>query len=698
VPLLGNERGQVVFNAALGGLANGPLLIDGANRRLLASGGLPGPLPQTVITDFNEYSLNNRGEVLTRVSVAFSSNVLYKLSENGADPVFIDNTPLPGTEFLTGHFINRNSLNDEGGYLMRATYRVANAGPTITALFRVPVRGFPDEVVSNAAPLDGIPAGFSIDNDFGIAGSGLTYFTVTSQGRRHLYVKAFDAPRKLLSVGEPLLNSTVRAFAGNGFIMNNAGDLAVAVTLANNEIHLLRYSGTNLAAAPRSARLRSFANVYAISPSAGMLFLGDAGRAYGVHLWKDGDPDLIFQQNSGNSPLRGKPVQQIDYAAVSGSGEVSMLVRTADHEMELVSVRKGEEAVSFLQAGDSLDVRAPVSFSGLLQGDRTGPAHIFLGGFGSSIWEVSPSGRKPVLRIGERMSGISLFTGANTANARKAPNGDIYLTQTSGLGLMRIRGGERDFVLRPPMTLAEGITAGAPFNVTVNGRGDLLWQATTNRGDQRLVLTRNGQHTSLLSNAGGNQPPTIVDDSRVTSWAGQLLDGQGRVMATLRFADGSAGLYLWQDGAWRMMAVAGVTEHRGRPIVGFGNMRAGEDGFYVVLNLSGLGNTLARWRQDAWETVIATDDAIVTGHLANSIGTFEVNRSGDVFVQCNTNSQVLVVKRGNRTHYIHALNDLTPDGDLIVRTTEYDLRDDGTVYFFGLTAADEYVLYMARPM
>ena len=84
--------------------------------------------------------------------------------------------------------------------------------------------------------------------------------------------------------------------------------------------------------------------------------------------------------------------------------------------------------------------------------------------------------------------------------------------------------------------------------------------------------------------------------------------------------------------------------------------------------------------------------------LANSIGTFDVNRSGDVFAQCNTNSQVLVVKRAGKYHYIHALNELTADGDLIIRTTEYDIRDDGTVYFLGLTVNDEYVLYQARPI
>ncbi|MDX1980336.1 MAG: Ig-like domain-containing protein, partial [Bryobacteraceae bacterium] len=332
VPVLGNDRGQIVFNAALDGLANGPLLIDGSSTQLLAYGGAPGPLPQTAITDFNEISFNNRGEVLTRVSVAFSGNVLYKLSRDGADPVFVDNTPLPGTEFLTGHFINRNSLNDDGAYLMRATYRVGNAGPTYTGLFRVPARGFPDEVVSNSRPLDGIAAGYSIDNDFGIAGSGLTYFTVTSQGRRFLYARVYDAPLKLLATGDSLLNSTVRSFSGNGFYMNNNGDLAVAVTLQNNEIYLLRYSGADLSAAPRTTRLRSFVNVFAVNPTAGVLFLGDAGRGYGAHLWSGGEPELVFQQNSAAFPLRGRPVQQIDYAAVSGSGEVTMLVRTPDYE------------------------------------------------------------------------------------------------------------------------------------------------------------------------------------------------------------------------------------------------------------------------------------------------------------------------------------------------------------------------------
>jgi hypothetical protein len=66
--------------------------------------------------------------------------------------------------------------------------------------------------------------------------------------------------------------------------------------------------------------------------------------------------------------------------------------------------------------------------------------------------------------------------------------------------------------------------------------------------------------------------------------------------------------------------------------------------------------------------------------------------------QCSTNYQVLVVKRAGKTHYLHMLNELTAEGDLLVRTSDFDIRDDGTVYFLAMTVLDEFVLYEARPV
>jgi hypothetical protein len=107
----------------------------------------------------------------------FSGNIIYRIDGDGATPVFIDSMPLPGTEFLTGPFINRNSLNDSGDWIMRANYRINNAGTTFAGLFRNPVRGFPDEVVSTRSTLPDIASPFTLDNDFGLGSNGLVYFT-----------------------------------------------------------------------------------------------------------------------------------------------------------------------------------------------------------------------------------------------------------------------------------------------------------------------------------------------------------------------------------------------------------------------------------------------------------------------------------------------------------------------------------------
>jgi hypothetical protein len=190
-----------------------------------------------------------------------------------------------------------------------------------------------------------------------------------------------------------------------------------------------------------------------------------------------------------------------------------------------------------------------------------------------------------------------------------------------------------------------------------------------------------------------------VDDKPVTGWADQAIDETGRVMMTLRFRDGSSALYLWQDGVWKKVVQTLESKHTGIVVNTYSTVKAGGDAFYAIFNLLGIGNTLVRYRNDAWETVIGVTDALVTGHAASSIGTYDVNRKGDVVAQCNTNTQVMVVKRADgKTYYIHMLYELTPDGELLTRTSDYDIRDDGTVYFLGMNVFDEYAVYVAKPV
>ncbi|MBL8220066.1 MAG: hypothetical protein JNL62_12600 [Bryobacterales bacterium] len=471
------------------------------------------------------------------------------------------------------------------------------------------------------------------------------------------------------------------------------------MVLANNQTHMVRYSLKSLGAPAATLALRSYSNVYRIHPETGVLFLGDGGKGYGVTIWKENDTTAVFLQNSNASRLRGKSVPQIDYAAMDGSGEVTILARTQDSPMEIFSIRAGQESVPLMQAGDPVDVSAPINLINTLPGARTGPHHVLLGGRGSSVFESSEDGLKPAYVIGERYNMTALYTGSDTSNTQKVPGGDIFVTPTSGVGMYRLKSSEGDFLYRAGLALATGTTANAAQLVRGNSAGDLLWQASTNRGDTRLILTRNGEHKTILTNNVYAPDPTLVEDNPVASWGDLAIDETGRVMATLRFRDTSFGLFLYSNGQWQRVLTSGESKIGNNIITAYSQVKAGGDAIYAVVSMQGIGNTLARHRNGNWEVAIAVSDLLVTGHSANSIGIYEVNRNGDIFVQCNTNTQVLVVKkRDGKTHYIHMLNELTPDGDLLLRTSDYDIRDDGTVYFLGMSVLDEYAVYVAKPV
>jgi hypothetical protein len=462
---------------------------------------------------------------------------------------------------------------------------------------------------------------------------------------------------------------------------------------------MLRYSLRDLSAPVATLPLRSYSNVYRIHPELGVLFLGDGGKGYGVNIWNGAEVTPIFLQNNAASRLRGKTVPQIDYATMDGSGEVTILARTQDNAMEIFSIRVGQEAVPLLAAGDPVEVSAPVNLINTLPGARTGPHHVLLGGRGSSVFESSEEGLKPAYLIGERYSNTALYTGSDTNNTQKTSSGELIVTPTSGMGMLRVRNGEGEFLYRAGLSLGNGTTANAAQLIRGNSAGDLLWQASTNRGDTRLLLTRNGQHQTLLTNNVYAAEPTLVEDKPVASWGDLAIDETGRIMATLRFRDTSFGLFLYNNGEWQRVLTSGESRIGGNIITAYSQVKAGGDAIYAVVSMQGIGNTLARHRNGSWEVAIAVSDRLATGHTANSIGIYEVNRNGDIFVQCNTNTQVLMVKqRDGRMHYIHMLNELTPDGDLLLRTSDYDIRDDGTVYFLGMSVLDEYAVYMAKPV
>jgi len=91
--------------------------------------------------------------------------------------------PLGETEATSGLFINRNSLTSTGQKLVRAGFRFLNETVGYTGLFRG-TRGLNEQLVSTKDTVPGFTAAFSIDSDFGIAGNGTAFYSLTSGANR----------------------------------------------------------------------------------------------------------------------------------------------------------------------------------------------------------------------------------------------------------------------------------------------------------------------------------------------------------------------------------------------------------------------------------------------------------------------------------------------------------------------------------
>jgi hypothetical protein len=336
-------------------------------------------------------------------------------------------------------------------------------------------------------------------------------------------------------------------------------------------------------------------------------------------------------------------------------------------------------------------------------GARQGPPHLLTGGTASTIAVTDGDNLRPVVAYGERLFGTQMYFGSSvnnsTWNARKAPNGDLYFTNGLGLGRVAAGSSSPELFLRFPVSLG-GVSVNAPFWVDANSRGDVFWASSTSAGDNRLYLSRDGQHQLLLTYSATAATATTLEGRIASNVGGFTLDDTGRLMASISFRNQAANtIYLWNGQTWQFLARANETQVGGQTVTAINNvLRAGGDRLFSMFQVAGARNIIAEWRGAAWEVVLNDSQVLPHGQVVNSVSLFDVNRAGDVFFQHSAGTPYLMVRKGDR--YLKVANLFRPvaGGDYVIRVLGIDFRDDGTVYLLAINSEDEQVLYQARPV
>jgi hypothetical protein len=714
------DQGDLFFNASLDGMGGGLMNYRDGEFRLTSAVGMPRFAVGSFASEFFQHAIARNGKILTHEDTNINGRQLALGDRNGVTPILSNNTPIVfGTEATSGIVATRHSLSSNGQMLIRANFRFENDPTGYVGIFRGYNFRFLELLVSSKDRLPELSnsgAAPSIDGDFGIADDGTAYYSATVSGVRGFYRHPPSAERqKLLATNDPLLGSTVRTFNGGGgnqpnfWVEETNATVILNVTLNDNTIHYIAIDRQNN---QQTLRASSQTGLLWHHPAHGTLIQANPfnNMGNGLYLWKPGAAagELLKNVFLFSRPgVAGTNFETIESGAVNARGEVFVMGRTNTVNMGVA--RLGENAEFLIYSGQTVNVEAPLNLVTLISGARVGPPHALAGGTAGSIAEFNGRDFTPVLAIGERLFGNNtMFYGAghgNTANVRKAPNGDVYAI--TGSGIARITGGGApELVLRFPMTQGT-LTINNPGQLEVNARGDILFQSSTSAGDTRLCIWTPGSGTvTQIINMSATAATASTIDNRIAQSADNFtLTDDGRVMAPLRFRNLNVPvLYLWANQMWTRLAEPNVTQIGPHRITGIANLnRHGSGRLFAALTIQAGGNIIAEWKDTEWVILVNNSTVMPNGQVTNSVANVDANRQGDVlFQQANGGNNFLHVFPGatadaRQVRQVINLFRPTADGDYLVRINAIDFRDDGTVYFLAMTADDETVLYEAKP-
>ena len=702
-----NDSGQIAFAANLDGLGRALMFYENGKFEMLASAGTPGPLGG-YIWDFDGIpAINNRGDVLVRVGTSYSWGLM-RASKSSGLSFILENGVAEGFARMSFFRVGRYSINDQGDMVFLADFQFTGIPVWHTGLFLLNDRNF-RSIWANTEPLPSFPPDFTFDNSmFGVDSKGAVYFRVSS-GRNNAIFRAdgMSEPKKIAGTGTtidtPLFGSIPVRDVQNLALSPN-GTVAFNVTAASGSVGIVRLqSGSeNLEYLPQ----RSVGLVLSVNDLGDTLYTGDPGQDpwWGVYAWQN--TAAQFFRLSSDFVLEGgeKPIWARTGKITPGREAYVSLDSAENH---LLMARVDARPRTIWKGGMVLNLKANLNFLGAVPVAQSGAVHTFGGGTNASILEVAASAVRTIWAPGDHPAqGIS---GTTITHASKNPGGDIYMTLNDGI--MRIRNGSAETLGRFPLSDRDKTTLRGPAgwydgnnSFSVNSSGAFVFNARTDN-ENRLELYDQGVFVPILVQGGSNQTasPGGGRFANIAATFGRqnavVIDERGRVLVNAQVAGGPSGLFLYENGQWRSAALFFRTSIGGAAVSGCRTIHVAGENFYALLDMTNGDVMIAQYDGLKWTPLIRRYDVMPDGtSLNNFYNAFAVNRGGDIVYAVNGNGEKIVLRTADGVnHLVYSEMSATEDGDRFPgQTFEFDIRDDGQIYFVGFDATDRNTIYKAE--
>ncbi|HYL36878.1 MAG TPA: Ig-like domain-containing protein [Bryobacteraceae bacterium] len=691
-----NDSGTLAFSTSLDGLTAGLMTAQAQSINALAVAGSPGLVPGSAYFDFDNVAIDSRGSVLAQASMVGAGPNLVLANQNGVTVLVTDRMAADAVLDVQVVSTNRFSLSDMGDIVLRGNFHYLGSTTNYQGLLRYS-GGFLILEASSRDPLPGLNGTVSFDDQYGIDGKGVIYFSANAGSGRAIFRKTFGAsPVKVLAVGDTFNGSTVGQLPQ--IAVASAGDLVIWGIFSNGQQFLARYAGGDISSAPQVVNINGgVSQLYAANAKSGVVLLGDAGSGFGLYRWtgSNAPPQPLLLLNAP-SPA-GEPVADFYSAALDASGNVYAAIRGVDTSWMLIQASPTPQLI----AANGTPVATPGNLDlgpFPVPGDRSGPLHVLAGGNQPSVFQVDTQGLLPALRIGDALAGGAIYFGNNLP--RKSPSGDLYVTSDSGAFHLSNTGAS--LLVSFPYKFPDGVTYFSPYNIAVNDYNQFSAVSNTDHGHQRLAFF-DGANFNTIAYFQGAAPYTTPSPAGgvFANFKEQAVNDAGQVMVNAAVSGGPGGLFFFDGAAWQSVCPIGSCQLGGETVTGVSQLKASNSSFCALFSTGNGDSRVDCWNAGTWTSIVKRGDNTSDGTQISFVGTYDVNRRGDVAAMMYTglNGPNVFLKTGDTGSFatVEAAMFPAPDGSYFSQIEAVDLRDDRRVFILALDFTGRVIAYEADP-